>query len=142
MNSWLWIPLAVGSAACAALVAVLAKLGLKGIDTSLATALRAAVMFAFLLTFVAATGKLGGVSEVSGRDWLWIALAGVAGALSWLLYFWALKIGKVSQVAPIDRLSMVFAVALAMLVLGEHVGLKTGLGVLLMAAGAVLISLG
>lgn len=141
MNNWLWIPLAFLSALFAALVAILGKLGLKGMDTALATTIRAAVMFVFLLAVVGASGRLSAVGSVGAREWLLLVLAGVAGALSWLFYFWALKLGKVSQVASLDRLSLVLAVALAALFLGETIGWKTGLGVALMSVGAILIAL-
>jgi len=142
MNTWLWIPLALLSALFASLVAVLGKLGLKGMDTTLATTLRAAVMFVFLLAFTGLAGRFSGIGNVSDRDWLLLGLSGVAGALSWLFYFWALKVGKVSQVAPLDRLSLIFAVALAALFLGEAIGWKIGLGAALMGLGAILIALG
>jgi transporter family protein len=142
MNAMSWLPLALLSAAFAALVAIFGKLGLKGMDSTLATTLRAAIMFVFLLMVSGATGKFSGLGQIGGRDWLLLALAGVAGALSWLFYFWALKVGKVSQVAPVDRLSLIFAVALAAIFLGENLGWKTGLGAVLMSIGAILITLG
>jgi transporter family protein len=141
MRSWLWLPLALLSAVFAALVAVFAKVGLEKVDTTVATAARAAVMFVVLLAVVAATGKLGGLQAVQGKALLFVVLAGLAGAASWLFYFWALRVGDASKVAPIDRLSLVFVVLLAALFLGEKVGMKTGLGAALMTAGAVLIAL-
>jgi len=142
LNHMTWLPLAILSATFAALVAVLGKLGLKGMDSTLATTLRAAIMFVFLLVVSGVTGKFSGVSQTTGRDWLLLVLAGTAGALSWLFYFWALKIGKVSQVAPIDRLSMVIAIIIAVLFLGEQLTWKAGFGALLMSVGAILVALG
>ncbi len=141
MNSITWLPLALLSALFAALVAVFGKMGLRGMDSTLATTLRAAIMFVFLVAVTSVSGKFSGVTGTSSKDWLLLALAGVAGALSWLFYFWALKLGKVSQVAPIDRLSLVFAVIVAVIFLGESISWKTGVGALLMSIGAVLIAL-
>lgn len=140
-SPWLWLPLAVLSAFFAALIAVFGKLGLTKVDTTVATMLRAMIMFVVLLGAVAATGKFPQVGSVQGKALLFIVLAGASGALSWLFYFWALKLGKASQVAPIDRLSAVFAVALAFLFLGEAVGWKGWLGAALITAGAVLTAL-
>lgn len=136
-----WLTLALLSALFAALVAVFGKIGLEGVDTTVATAVRAGIMFAALLAFAAALGKLPEIRTVSGRPLLFIVLAGLAGAASWLFYFWALKIGDASKVAPIDRLSMVFVVILAVVFLGEKLALKGWIGAALMAAGAVLIAL-
>lgn len=140
-SSWLWLPLAVLSAFFAALIAVFGKLGLAKVDTTVATMLRATIMFVVLFGAVVATGKFPQVGGVQGKALLFIVLAGASGALSWLLYFWALKLGKASQVAPIDRLSAVFAVALAFLFLGETVGWKGWLGAALITVGAVLTAL-
>lgn len=136
----LWIPLGLASAVFAALVAVLGKVGLDKTDPTLATTARAAVMFAVLLAVAAATGKLSGLSTLQGRPLLFIFLAGLAGALSWLCYFWALRIGGAGQVAALDRLSIVFVVALAAVFLGEKLTWTTALGALLMAAGAVFLT--
>ena len=89
-------------------------------------------------------GKLSKISEIisNSRALFYIILGGIAGALSWLFYFLALKVGKVSQVVPIDRLSVVFAIVLAFLFLGEKLTLKVIIGVALMAAGAIIIALG
>lgn len=140
--TWLWLPLALLSAASAALVAIFGKMGLQKLDTTAATMLRSMVMFLFLLGAAIATGKFSAAKTVSGREFLFIILAGAAGAASWLFYFWALKVGKASQVAPIDRLSAVFAVALAALFLGESVGWKTAVGSALIVAGAIFVALG
>jgi bacterial/archaeal transporter family protein len=139
-----WLFFALLSAMAAALVAVFGKMGLQGVDSTTATAVRAAIMAVFLLGVVLLEGKLGQVSAVTsnGGAMRYIILSGVAGALSWIFYFIALKMGKVSQVAPIDRLSVVFATVLAVLVLGEKVGLKEGVGIVLIAAGAIVIALG
>jgi transporter family protein len=141
-SSWLWLPLALLSAFFAALIAIFGKIGLSRVDTTTATMLRAMIMFLVLLAAVLFSGKLSSVSAFTSKQFFWIVLAGIAGALSWLFYFWALKVGKASQVAPIDRLSAVFAVIFAAIFLGETVGWKTVIGSVLMVLGAVFVALG
>lgn len=141
-STWLWLPLALLSAFFAALIAIFGKIGLSKVDTTTATMLRAMIMFLTLLAAVLLSGKLSSVNALTGKQFFWIVLAGVAGALSWLFYFWALKLGKASQVAPIDRLSAVFVVLLAALFLGESVGWKTAIGSALMVLGAIFVVLG
>lgn len=141
-STWLWLPLALLSAFFAALIAIFGKIGLSKVDTTTATMLRAMIMFLTLLAAVLLSGKLSSVNALTGKQFFWIVLAGVAGALSWLFYFWALKLGKASQVAPIDRLSAVFVVLLAALFLGESVGWKTAIGSALMVLGAIFVALG
>lgn len=142
MNSWLIYVLL--SALCAALVALFGKIGLQQLDANTATAIRAVVMALFLVGVVVAQGKVALVGEVlaNHKALLFILLSGVAGALSWLFYFMALKTGNVAQVAPIDKLSVVFAVILAALLLGEKVSLVAGIGVALISAGALMVALG
>lgn len=139
----MWIVYAFASALFAALVAIFAKLGLKDIDSTLATTVRAVIMAAFLVVISLFLQKFEGfsVGTFSSREWLLIAASGIAGALSWLFYFVALKEGLASSVAAIDRLSIVFVILLAALFLGEALGWKTALGALLMAGGAILITL-
>jgi transporter family protein len=137
-----WLPLALLSAFFAALTAIFGKIGVSKIDSSVATMVRAAIMFVMLFLFVLASGKLGAVSTIRGKAATYIFLAGAAGASSWLFYFWALKVGKASQVAPIDRLSAVITVVLALLILGEKISWKTGVGAAVMTAGAILVALG
>lgn len=139
-----WLIFAVLSAITASLVAIFSKVGLQGIDTNTATAVRAVIMAVFLIIVIVVQGKLSNVSTVfaNHKAIAFIALSGVAGALSWLFYFLAIKSGKVSQVVPIDRMSVVFALVLAFLFLGEKVSLKVGIGAALMVAGAILVALG
>lgn len=142
--NYLWLIFGLLSALFASLVAIFGKIGLKGIDTNVATAIRAVIMAAFLIIVVAFQGRLSKVSDVLAdkKAILFIVLSGVAGALSWLFYFLALKNGKVQQVAPIDRLSVVFAILLAAIFLGEKVSFYTAIGVLLIAAGSIFVALG
>ncbi len=141
---YLWLIFALFSALFAALVAIFAKIGLQNIDTNTATAIRAIVMALFLIAVIVVEGKLSQMPSILSdkRAMFYIVLSGVAGALSWLFYFIALKLGKVSNVVPIDRLSIVFAIVLAALILGEKISLKAGVGIALVAVGAILIALG
>jgi transporter family protein len=139
-----WLIFAILSALTAALVAIFGKIGLQDIDTNTATMIRAGIMFIILILVVLFTGKLGQISAaLSNRKALfYIILSGIAGAASWICYFLALKLGKASQVASIDRLSIVFVIILATLILGEKISLKIALGAIVMVAGAILVALG
>ncbi len=141
---YLWIIFALLSAVSAAAVAIFGKIGLQGIDPNTATAIRAIVMALFLVTFVLINDRFANLSSIleNKKAILYIVLGGIAGALSWLFYFIALKLGKVSQVAPIDRLSVVFAILLAFLFLGEKISLKIAIGAVLLTVGAILIAMG
>jgi len=136
-----WIIYAIGSAVFAALVAILGKVGLKNVDSTLATTVRAVVMAVFLLVISLSIGKFGGFSTIIGRPLFFIILSGIAGALSWLCYFVAIKYGPVGGVVALDRLSVVFALILAALFLGEAFTLKTALGGALIFVGALFIVL-
>lgn len=139
-----WLIFALLSAATAALVAIFGKIGLQNVDTNTATALRAIIMALFLVGLVVIQGNFSKISDImsDNKALTFIVLSGIAGALSWLFYFMALKIGKASQVAPIDRLSVVFVIVLAFLFLGEKISLKAGIGAALITAGAILIAIG
>lgn len=135
-----WILFAIGSAAGAALVAIFGKIGLSKVDTTLATTLRSVVMAVLLIGFSLVLGKFAHLGTVQRKDALYIVLAGAAGAISWLCYFIALRMGPASGVAALDRLSVVFVLIIAVLALGEQLTWKSGLGAVLVVAGAVLIS--
>lgn len=139
----LWLIYALLSAVCAALVAILGKIGLQQIDANAATAIRSVIMALFLIGVVAVQGKFTQLAEIVAQKKAlsFIVLSGIAGALSWLFYFLALKYGKVSQVGPIDKLSVVIAVVLAFLFLGEKISWTGVLGVVLIAAGALLVAI-
>ena len=143
----MWLFFAFLSAVTAALVDIFGKLGLsQNINPTIATTVRSIIMAIFLVTTVGvlvSIKKLDGfsLSAFGARDWLLIILSGVFGALSWLFYFVALKQGPASSVAAIDRLSVVFVVMLAVVVLGESLGWKAFLGAGIMALGAFLITL-
>ena len=141
MESWLFYALL--SALSAAFVSIFGKVGLKGLDANAATAVRAIIMALFLIIVVVIQGKLGNVSEVLAdkKSLLFIILSGIAGALSWLFYFLALKEGQVSQVAPIDKLSVVFAVILAIIIFGESVSLIHAIAITLIAIGGLILAI-
>ncbi|MCX8579216.1 EamA family transporter [Gilliamella sp. B2717] len=138
-----WLIYALLSAISAAFVAILGKIGLQHLDANTATAIRAIVMAIFLVGVVAVQGKLNLINTFFNdkKALLIIALSGIAGALSWLFYFMAVKDGKVSQVAPIDKLSVVFAVVFAAVLFGEKISFLSGVGVVMIAAGAILVAL-
>lgn len=134
-----WLPWALGSAGFAGLTAILAKVGVKDVDSDFATAIRTSVIFAF--TWLWAFGR--GVvtpSAITGRTGIFLVLSGLATAASWMCYFHALKLGDASKVAPIDKLSVVVAVVLAATFLHEKLNAYSIGGVLLIALGSVLLA--
>ncbi|HAT1512119.1 EamA family transporter [Morganella morganii] len=139
-----WLVYALLSAISAAMVAVFGKMGLQHLDANTATAIRAVIMALFLVGVVVVQGKLNLISEIieNRKALFFIALSGIAGALSWLFYFMAIKNGQVSQVAPIDKLSVVFAVILAVILFGEKISLIAAGGVALITLGALMVALG
>ena len=136
MNSW--ILFALMSAAAAGATAVLAKIGVQGVPSNLATAVRTAVVLVFAWGIVVARGELPGLRELKGRALVFLLLSGIATGLSWLAYFKALQLAPASRVAPIDKLSLPITVVLAWVTLGEPLSLRLGIGVGLMVVGAVL----
>jgi transporter family protein len=136
-----WIILAILSAVFAALVAIFGKVGIASLDTTLATTVRSVVMAVFLVATSLILGKAKLLATIHPRALLFIVLAGIAGALSWLFYFFSLKNGPAPGVAALDRLSVVFVLILALIFLGEHLTWKTGVGALLITAGAVFMVL-
>lgn len=142
MNN-LWLIFAIFSAIFASLVAILGKIGLKSVDANTATAIRAIIMAIFLFFVVVFQGNLSKIPEIisNKKTFSFIVLSGIAGALSWLFYFLALKFGTVSKVAPIDKFSVVIATALSVIFLGEKISKLNGLGVGLIAIGAIIVAL-
>ncbi len=137
----LWMLYAAGSAVTAALVAVFGKIGLQGVDPTLATIVRGVVMAAVLLLGGLAFGKFAGfnIAMLSGKAWIFILLSAGAGAASWLLYFAALRLGPASGVAVLDKMSVVLVILFAALFLGESLTAKSVLGIVLTIAGTLLI---
>ncbi|WP_315436860.1 EamA family transporter [uncultured Selenomonas sp.] len=141
MSSWLIYALL--SALCAAFVSIFGKVGVAGLDSSAATAVRAVIMAVFLVGVVVAEGHTADLPQVFAdkKALIFVALSGIAGALSWLFYFLALKDGAVTQVAPIDKLSVVFAVVIAVLIFGERVSFMHGIAIVMIAAGGLLLAI-
>ena len=136
-----WILFALLSAVFAALVAIFGKIGIKDIDSTLATTVRAVIMAGFLVITSLFLGKVELLKTIDSKALTFIAFSGIAGALSWLFYFFAIKNGPVSSVAALDRLSVVFVLILAVLILGDHLTWKSGLGAILLTTGAILMTL-
>jgi transporter family protein len=135
-----WIAWALLSAFFAGVTAVLAKIGVAGVDSNLATAVRTTVVLVFTWGIALATSPMSSLRQLANRTLLFLALSGIATGLSWLCYFRALQLGQASRVAPVDKLSVVFAIALAALVLGEKLNWHHYLGGALIVSGAVILA--
>ncbi len=144
MTEYLWLFYALLSAVAAALVSVFGKIGLQGIDSGAATVVRAVIMALFLIIVMLARRSYDHLGEIfaNHRALFFIVVSGIAGAASWLFYFMALKYGKVSQVAPVDKLSVVLAAVIAAGFLGESVSVLSWSGIGLITAGIILVALG
>ena len=138
-----WLFYALLSAVSAAFVSIFGKVGLQGIDSNVATAVRAVIMAVFLIGVVFVQGNFSHMAEVlqDKKGLLFVALSGIAGATSWLFYFLALKYGPVSKVAPIDKLSVVFAVILAVILFGVKVSLVHTCAIAMIAAGGLILAI-
>lgn len=137
-----WLFYALLSAVFAALTAILAKIGIKNVDSNLATAVRTVVILLFAWGIVMWQGTINKVSSISHYSLVFLIISGITTGLSWIFYFKALQMGKASQVAPIDKLSLVITIVLAALILKEKISLGIVIGGVLMAIGAILVSLG
>ncbi|MBE7169063.1 MAG: EamA family transporter [Williamsia sp.] len=138
MNTWFF--LALLSAFFAALTAIFAKMGIKGVDSDLATAIRTVVILLLAWGIVFFRNKLGGIEQLTRQNWTFLLLSGLATGMSWLCYFRALQAGKVSQVAPVDKLSVALAIILSVVFLGETISWKTGMGAALILLGTLVIA--
>jgi bacterial/archaeal transporter family protein len=136
-----WLTWSLLSAFFAALTAILAKLGVAGVDANLATAVRTSVVVVFTWLLVYMTRSPEGWQGFSNKTWLFLTLSGLATGLSWLCYFHALQVGPASRVAPVDKLSVVLVILFAALFLGERLTPAKGLGGLLIMAGAIVLAL-
>ncbi|MEP6939848.1 MAG: EamA family transporter [Rudaea sp.] len=136
-----WFFWAVGSAVFAALTAIFAKIGIEGVDSDLATLIRTAVILVVLGVFVALAGKWSNPAELSSRTWLFLVLSALATGASWVCYFRALKIGNASQVAPVDKFSIVLVAVFAFAFLGERPAPREWFGIALIAAGVLVLAL-
>lgn len=137
----MWIWFALLSAVFAALTSILAKIGIEGVDSTLATAIRTVVVLVMAWGIVFLTGKQHGIADIGPRSWLFLALSGLATGASWLFYYRALQLGEASKVAPIDKLSVVLTMILAFVILHETVTVKGIIGGALIAAGTLILIL-
>jgi transporter family protein len=137
----MWKYYAVLSAVFAALTALFAKIGVKGVNGSLATAIRTVVVLVMAWAIVFASGKAQGIKSLDKQNWIFLILSGLATGFSWIFYFKALESGDISKVAPIDKLSVALAMGLGMAVLGEPADVKTITGGALIVAGTLIILL-
>ena len=138
---FLWFILALGSAVFAALTSILAKVGIDGVNSNLATAIRTAVVLVMAWGMVFLTDAQGGIGSISRRSWLFLILSGLATGASWLCYYRALQIGDASKVVPVDKLSVVFTLVLAFAFLHEKFTWKSIAGAALITAGTLLMVL-
>lgn len=136
-----WLYWSLLSAAFAAATAVFAKVGVTGIDSNLATAIRTSVILVFTWAIALSTAGAVSLENLSRRSWLFLVLSGIATGLSWLCYFRALQLGPASRVAPVDKLSVVFVLLLAAGFLGERLTLAKLAGGALIAVGAIILAI-
>jgi transporter family protein len=135
-----WFIWALLSAVFAALTAIFAKIGLAGVNSDMATLIRTVVIFGVLGAFVHVTGKWTNPFELSGKTWLFLVLSGLATGASWTCYFRALKVGDASQVAPVDKLSLLLVVLIAVVFLGERPSAQEWLGILMVGVGVMVLA--
>ena len=137
----MWFILALLSAVFAALTSILAKAGIEGVSSNLATAIRTLVVLAMAWLMVFVTNTQSGITDISRKSWIFLILSGLATGASWLCYYKALQMGEASKVVPIDKLSIVFTIVLAYFFLHEQVNAKSIFGCLLIVAGTLLMVL-
>ena len=137
----MWFLFAVLSAVFAAVTSILAKIGIGGVNSNLATAIRTVVVVAMSWGIVFLTNAQTGIGEISKRSWLFLILSGIATGASWLCYFKALQMGEASKVVPIDKFSIVITLVLAYVFLHEQFTVKTVIGAALIAAGTFVMVL-
>ena len=137
----MWFVLALGSAVFAALTSILAKVGIDGVNSNLATAIRTGVVLVMAWGMVFLTDAQGGIGSISRRSWLFLILSGLATGASWLCYYRALQIGQASKVVPVDKLSVVITLVLAFAFLHEKFTWKSIAGAVLITAGTLLMVL-
>ena len=135
----MWFAFALGSAAFAALTAILAKVGIEGVDSNLATSIRTLVVLVMAWAIVLVTGVQGGLASISARSWVFLVLSGLATGASWLCYYRALQLGQASLVVPIDKLSLVITLVLAVVLLREQLTVRGVVGAVLVTVGAIVM---
>ena len=136
---WFWF--ALGSAVFAALTSILAKVGIEGVNSNLATAIRTMVVVAMAWGMVFLTNAQKGIADISRRSWIFLILSGLATGASWLCYYKALQVGETSKVVPIDKLSVIITLVLAFIFLHEEFTVKRLIGCALIGAGSLLMVL-
>lgn len=137
----MWWIYALLSALFAALTAIFAKVGIKGVDTDLATAIRTVVILIIAWGIAFFRGGTSTFNTLTKQNFIFLILSGIATGLSWVFYFKALQLGKVSQVAPVDKLSVAIAIILAMVFLGETLTVKTAIGAIMIIGGTIILIL-
>lgn len=135
----MWLIFAILSAVFAAATSILAKIGIDGVDSNLATAIRTVVVLLMAWGMVFITHAETGIGAITSRSWLFLILSGLATGASWLCYFYAIKVGDVSKVVPIDKCSLVITIILAAIFLGEAFTWKTFLGSLMIVGGTLIM---
>ncbi len=136
---WFWF--ALGSAIFAALTSILAKVGIKGVESNLATAIRTMVVVVMAWGMVLITNQQAGIKDISRKSWIFLILSGLATGASWLCYYKALQMGEASKVVPVDKLSVVITLVLAFIFLHEDFTVKSVIGCILIGAGTLLMVL-
>ncbi len=137
----MWLIMAIGSAVFAALTSILAKIGIQGVNSNLATAIRTVVVVAMSWGMVFLTDAQKGIGQISGKSWLFLILSGLATGASWLCYYKALQLGEASKVVPIDKMSVVITLVLAFVFLHEQFTAKSLIGAVLLTAGTLVMVL-
>lgn len=137
----MWLIFAIGSAVFAALTSILAKIGIEGVGSNLATAIRTLVVVAMAWVMVFITNQQSGLAEISKRSWIFLILSGLATGFSWICYYKALQLGQASKVVPIDKMSVVLTLILAFVFLHEQFTWKSIVGCLLITAGTLFMVL-
>ena len=135
----MWIVFALLSAVFAALTSILAKVGIDGVNSNLATAIRTVVVVIMSWGMVFLTNSQGGISDISKKSWIFLILSGIATGISWLCYYKALQMGDTSKVVPIDKLSVVITLILAFVFLHEQFTIKSLIGCILIGAGTLVM---
>ncbi len=137
----MWFLFALGSAIFAALTSILAKVGIENVNSNLATAIRTFVVLIMAWGMVFITNSQGGILNIGKKSWLFLILSGLATGASWLCYYKALQIGQVSKVVPVDKMSTVFTLILALIFFHESFSIKTAVGMILITAGTIFMVL-
>ena len=137
----MWLLLAIGASVFAALTSILAKIGIDGVNSTLATAIRTFVVLVMSWGMVFLTNTQGGIKSISQKSWIFLILSGLATGASWLCYYRALQMGEASKVVPIDKLSVVFTLVLAFVFLHEEFTIKSLAGCILIGVGTVIMVL-